>query len=155
MQNRPGLQYTTFLINFNCSTLGDNVVSSLTFNIDFSRGSVYEEDLFIIHYALMLMTAKETIEWMRQKGYLHIFLLSLNGLQNGTPYAGRPVGSILKSMPLDNSLHCDILHSLHFNSVLSRCILYGEVTKKSEGIMCFSYSTPRENFRGMKRLWDS
>ena len=61
MQNRPGLQYTTFLINFNCSTLGDNAISSTTFNIEFSRGSVYEEDLFILHYALMLTTAKKTI----------------------------------------------------------------------------------------------
>ena len=119
------------------------------------KGSVHKDDLFIFQDALVLMAEKETIKWMRQKGYLYIFFLSLNGLQNGTPYAGRPVGSILKSMPLDNSLHCDILHSLHYNSVLSRCILYGEVTKKLEGIMCFSYSTPRENFRGMKRLWDS
>ena len=35
------------------------------------KGSVHEEDLFIVHYALVLITAKETINWMRQNGYLH------------------------------------------------------------------------------------
>ena len=30
---------------------------------------------------------------MKEKGYLHCWLLPLNGLQDGTPYAGRLVGS--------------------------------------------------------------
>ena len=57
------------------------------------KGSVHEEDFFIFHDALVLMTAKETINWMRQNGYLHRWLLPLNVLQDGTPYAGRPVGN--------------------------------------------------------------
>ena len=32
------------------------------------KGSVNENDLFIVHDALVLMTAKETINWMRRKG---------------------------------------------------------------------------------------
>ena len=39
------------------------------------KGSLHEDDFIIIHNALVLMTAKETINWMRQKGYLHIWLL--------------------------------------------------------------------------------
>ena len=31
------------------------------------KGSVHEDDLFIVHDALVLMTAKETIEWMKVK----------------------------------------------------------------------------------------
>ena len=36
-----------------------------------TKESVHEEDLYIVHNALVLMTAKETIKWMKQKGYLH------------------------------------------------------------------------------------
>ena len=52
-----------------------------------TKGSVHEEDLYIVHDALVLMTAKEMINWRKQKGYLHCWLLPLNGLQDGTPYA--------------------------------------------------------------------
>ena len=72
------------------------------------KGSVHEDDFFIVHDALVLMTAKETINWMRQKGYLHRWLLPFNGLQDGTPYAVHPVGHSPKFMPLDNSLNNDI-----------------------------------------------
>ena len=58
-------------------------------------------------------------------------------------------------MPLDNLLNRDILHSLHMHGVLSCYILYGEETDKGESNKCFSYSTPREIVRGLKRIWDS
>ena len=55
------------------------------------KGSVNEDDFFIIHDALVLMTAKETIQWTKEKNYYHHWLLPMNGLQDGTPYAGRPL----------------------------------------------------------------
>ena len=119
------------------------------------KGSLHEDDLFIARDAFVLVTAKETINWMRQKGYLHQWLLPLNGLQDHTPYAGRPVGNSPEFIPLDNLLNRDILHSLRIHSVLSRYIIDGEETDKEERNMCFSYSTPREINRGMKRTWDS
>ena len=64
-----------------------------------TKGSLHEENFFIVHDALVLMTAKETINWMRQNRYLHRWFLPLNGLQDGTRYAGRPVGNIPKFMP--------------------------------------------------------
>ena len=42
------------------------------------KGSVHEENFFIVHSALVLMKAKETINFMRQNGYLHRWLLPLN-----------------------------------------------------------------------------
>ena len=87
-----------------------------------TKGSVHEDNLYIVQDALVLMAAKETIKWMKQKGYLHHWLLSPNGLQDGTPYAGRPVGNSLEFMPLDNSLNSlnrDILKYLRFHCVLS------------------------------------
>ena len=81
---------------------------------------------------------------MRQNGYLHRWLLPLNGLQDGTPYAGRPVGNSPEFMPLDNSLNRDILHLLRMHIVLSCYIVDTEEITEEERNMCFSYSTPRE-----------
>ena len=84
------------------------------------KGSVQEDNLFIVHDALVLMKAKETIKWMKKNNELHRWFLLINGLQDGIPYAGRPVGNSPKFMPLYNSLNRDILHSLSFHCVLSR-----------------------------------
>ena len=54
------------------------------------KGSVHEDDLFIVHDDLVLMTAKETIKWMKDKNYFHIWFLPMNVFQDRTPYAGRP-----------------------------------------------------------------
>ena len=58
-------------------------------------------------------------------------------------------------MLLDNSLNRDILQSLRFHCVLSHSIIYGKETTEEERKLCFSFSTPREIARGLKRLWDS
>ena len=108
------------------------------------KGSVHADDFYIVHDALVLMTAKETINWMKQKWYLHRWLLHMNGLQDGTPYEGRPVGNIPEFMPLDNSLNRDILHSLRFHCVLSHSIVDGEETTEEERNLSLSLSTPRE-----------
>ena len=81
---------------------------------------------------------------MKENNYYHRWLLTMNVFQDGTPYAGRPVGNSPEFMPLDNSLNRDILHSLHFHCVLSRFVLDGEGTDEEERNMQFSLSTPRE-----------
>ena len=53
------------------------------------------------------------------KRVLTYMVASLNGLQDGTTYADRPVGNSPEFMPLDNSLKRDILHSLHMHNVLA------------------------------------
>ena len=35
------------------------------------KGSVNEDDFFIVHDSLVLMTAKETIKWMKEKNCFH------------------------------------------------------------------------------------
>ena len=91
------------------------------------KGSVHKDDLFFVHNDLLLMIANETINWMRQKGYLHRWLLPLNGLQDGTPCGSRPVGNRPKFKPLDHLINCVILHSLLFHSVVRCYILGGRV----------------------------
>ena len=102
------------------------------------KGSIHEDDFFIVHDALVLMTAKETIEWMKDKNCFHCWLLHMNVLKDGTLYAGRPVGNIPEFMPLDNSLNRDILHSLRFHCVLSRFVLEGEGTDEEDMNISFS-----------------
>ena len=92
---------------------------------------------------------------MKEKNYYQCWLLPMNGLKDGTPYAGRPEGNIPKCMPLDNSLNRDILQSLRFHCVLSRFLLDGEGTDEEERNVRFSFSTPREISRGIKRIWES
>ena len=58
-------------------------------------------------------------------------------------------------MPLDNSINRDILHSLRFHCVLSRFVLDGEGPDEEERNMRFSFSTPKEIARGLKRIWES
>ena len=45
-----------------------------------TKVSVHKEDFFIVQNALVLMAKKETINWMRNIGYLHRWLLPLHGL---------------------------------------------------------------------------
>ena len=119
------------------------------------KGSFREDDFFIVHDALVLMTAKEMIKWMKEKNCFHHWLLPMNGLQYGTSYAGRPVGNIPEFMPLYNSLNRDILHSLGFHCVLSRFVLDRKGTDEEERNMRFSFSTPKEIARGLKCIWES
>ena len=119
------------------------------------KGSVHEDNFFIVHDALLLVTAKETIGWMKEKNYFRSWLLPMNLLQDGTPYAGRLVGNSPEFMPLDHSLNRDILHSLRFHCVVGRFVIDAEVTDEEESNMHFSFSTPKEISRGMKRIWES
>ena len=105
-----------------------------------------------MHDVLVLMEAKTTITRMRKNYNLHRWLLPFNGLQDGTPYAGRPIGNFLKFTPLDHSLNRYILHSLHFHCVLSRFVLKGKGNDEEGKQMIFSYATPREIASGIKRI---
>ena len=73
---------------------------------------------------------------------LPLLVAATNGFQDRTPYAGRPVSNIAEFMPLYNSLNRGILHILHFHCVLSRFLLYREVTIEEDRNMRFSLSTP-------------
>ena len=55
-------------------------------------GSMNEDNLFIVHDDLMLMTVKETITRMKENNYFRHWLLPMNGFQDGTHYCRIPVG---------------------------------------------------------------
>ena len=81
---------------------------------------------------------------MIENHFFHHWLLTMNVLQNRTPYAGRPVGNSPKFMPLDNSLNRDILHSLFLHCVLSLFLLDRERTDEKDRNIRFSFSTQKE-----------
>ena len=89
---------------------------------------------------------------MKENKLFHRLLLPMNGLQDGTPYYGLPVVNSPEFMPLYNSLNREILLSLRFHSVLSRFVLNGEGNDEEEKNMRFSFSTPKEISRGLKRI---
>ena len=64
------------------------------------KGSMHKDDLFIVHYDLVLMTVKETIKWMKENTYFHSWLLPMNVFQYGTPYAMLSVRNSPELMPL-------------------------------------------------------
>ena len=119
------------------------------------KESVREDDFFIVHDDLVLVTEKYTIKLMKEKNLFYSWLLPMNGLQDRTPYAGPPVGNSPEFMPLDNSINRDILHSLRFHCALSRFFLDGEGTDEEERNMRFSFSTSKETARGLKHIWES
>ena len=76
------------------------------------KGSVNEDYFLIVHNALQLMRAKTKITWMQKNKFLHIWL---DGLQDGTPYSGWPVGNSTNLIPLYGIHNRDILHSFSFH----------------------------------------
>ena len=49
------------------------------------KGSVHEENLFIVRDALVLMTSKEMVTRIKENNYFRHWLLPMNVLQDGTP----------------------------------------------------------------------
>jgi hypothetical protein len=76
------------------------------------KGTKHEEDWYFYHDALALMTAKDTTDWMKEKGYYRRWLLPVNGLskdnQDLKKFWDRPIGNSPEMMPWDCSLNRDV-----------------------------------------------
>ena len=62
------------------------------------RGTKHEHDFMIYHDALVLLTAKTTIEWLKTQYYGHrsyweIWIHPMEGLNAGTRFKSSPVGN--------------------------------------------------------------
>ena len=72
------LKYSTAVTKLCCIT---DLISFMMNEVEkIMKGSVHEDDLFIVYEDLVLITAKEKINWMKQNGYFHRWLRPLNGL---------------------------------------------------------------------------
>ena len=144
------LNSSSYMSKFFCIT---DLIQFMMLKVEkLMKGSLHKENLSIVHNALVLMKAKETISWAIEKNQLHRWFLPINGLQDGTPYAGRPVGNIPESVPLDDSLNIDILHSLRFHCVLSHFVLDWEGTNEEERSMRFTNRNhqSKQSYMGIK-----
>jgi hypothetical protein len=72
-------------------------------------GTKYEDNWYFYHDALSLMTADETIEWIKQKGYYDHWILPEYDLNKDLKNYNRvqPVGNNPGAMCWDNSLNKD------------------------------------------------
>jgi hypothetical protein len=113
------------------------------------KGTYHEDDWFFYHDALSLMTAKSTIDWMREKDYLKRWLLPVNhlsqndkGLKN---YLNRPIGNSPEMMPWDCSLNKDLKDAV-MRHVCYTCNLPEDDERK------FSLSTPKRGSWAFRRI---
>jgi transposase-like protein len=104
------------------------------------RGTKYEDSWFFNHDALSLMTAKETVEWMKEKGYYERWLLPVMGLHSDDPdlkaYLGTIPGSGPENMLWDLSLNKDAHEDTNRHVVLTHELAEDDLRK-------FDLSTPK------------
>ncbi|RHY93726.1 hypothetical protein DYB35_010310 [Aphanomyces astaci] len=77
------------------------------------HNTAHAEDWMFMHDALSQMTCKSTIQWMKEKNYHRRWILPELGLNDGTRFAGRPVGNSPELMPWDCSLNKDVDDCFH------------------------------------------
>lgn len=110
-----------------------------------------KDDWWIYHDALTQMTAKETKDWMEEKGILKHWILPEQGLYEDEKdlraYYGRPVGNSPEFMPLDCSLNNDI-----HKSVNKHCAATCHIRDDDGDPRKFSISTPKRGDRAYFRV---
>jgi len=115
------------------------------------KGTTHEHDWVFYHDALSLMTAKDTKEWMCEKGYLERWILPQNGLLKDNPalkrFWDRPIGDSPELMPLDNTLNKDI-HEAVIRHMAATMNLEDDDPRK------FSMSTPKRGASAYLRVND-
>jgi hypothetical protein len=115
------------------------------------NGTAYEDNWFFYHDALSLMTAKDTIAWMKEKGYYKHWILPENGLQEDDPdtkkYKGRPVGDCMELMPWDNNLNQDVHISVERHVAWTSFLPTGDRKK-------FDMSSPKRGADAYLRILD-
>ena len=111
-----------------------------------------KNEWWVYHDALSLMTANESIKYMKDKGYYRHWILPERDLMNdGTGklkfYANKPVGNSPEVMPLDCSLNWVLHSSVAKHVVLTKHLDNGDENK-------FSTATPKEGLAAYKRVWE-
>src|SRR4051812_25421669 len=72
------------------------------------KGTKYENNWCFYHDVLSQLTCKETIEWMKLKGYYKYWVLPKQELNDGTIFEGCLIGNSPEMMPWDCSLNKDV-----------------------------------------------
>ena len=106
------------------------------------------EDNFLFHHdALSLMTASDTLKWMKEEKILQHWILPEQGLNRGTSYENCIPGNAPEFNALDSSLNRNI------HSVVLEHVLFTASFNKTDK-QKFSVSTPRQQDSAYLCLWD-
>jgi hypothetical protein len=101
-----------------------------------------KDDWFFYHDALSLMTAADTVSWMKSKGYYKHWVLPECGLSEDDrtlkEFWGRPLGNSPEMMPLDCNLNKDV-HDV----VQAHCAATAHIADNGKDPRKFSLSTPQ------------
>jgi hypothetical protein len=110
-------------------------------------GTQFAENFYFYHDALSLMTATETVVWMKEQDIHKHWLLPELDLNKGTCYEGRPVGNSPELMPLDASLNKDVDDAVHRHIVWTNRMAEDDPEK-------FSMETPKKGSFAYRRVWN-
>jgi hypothetical protein len=114
------------------------------------KGTKHEGNWLFSHDALSLMTANETIAWMKKEDYYDKWLKPMHGLNSEgdlKAYAGRPVGNSPELMPWDCSLNQDLSTAVKQHIVYTASLPEDDERK-------FSMSTPKRGLSAYRRVYD-
>jgi len=127
------------------------------------KGTAFEKTWVIYHDALSLMTAKETMKWMKTQkltgydtNFLDHWILPQQDLNKGTKYSYRPPGNSPELMPMDAYLNRDVHEcvSRHVNVMRGMCDTL-KVTFRGQQIRRrFCSSCPVRLREAYLRVWD-
>ena len=118
-----------------------------------TKKMVGSDDYWVAHDALSVMTAKESVKYMKQKHYYEHWvkpecgLLDSHSSTDVQKWKDKPVGNNPKYMPLDNNLNND-LHA----SVLTHCIMTQNLDDNDK--KKFDMSTPVQGTDAYTRIWE-
>jgi hypothetical protein len=140
------IKKSTFLSKFVC--IKDLVKHIYTETKKCFANTEYSNDFFFYHDALSLMTANDTVAWMKEENiYKHWFLPELD-VNAGTCYQGRPIGNSPEMMPLDASLNKDVDDGVHSHIVFTNGLAPDNPQK-------FCMTTPVRGSFAYRRVWNS
>ena len=114
------------------------------------RGTKHETDWMVYHDALSLMTSKENMAWMSEKGFLKRWILPsqdlyVNDKEIQKKYSGKPIGNSPEFMPWDAHLNFDVHCSLDHHCLLSKALDDKDPKK-------FDASTPKKMKLAYQRI---
>ena len=111
------------------------------------KGTKHSKDWVFFHDALNQFKCKETVDWMKSKGYYKRWVKPERGLNDGTAFAGRPTGNTPELMPCDTHLFKD-LHDSVGRAVAATSHLLDDDPRK------LSLSTPHRQAEAYLKVWD-
>ena len=120
------------------------------------EGTAHALDCMFSHDALSLLTAIETVQWMKDnrhtdgRTYYEMWLKPLHGLNAGTDFADRPTGNSPELMPLDASLNNDVHTCVDMHVAFTHHLKPGDLGYEKR----FSRHTPAEQTSAYLRLLD-